>query len=575
MFTSFCFFTIPAAFSARYWDLMNYSPEGDLYSCYFTDSNTGFVSGKIIPSGSSSYGFISKTTDGGNNWVEKYNNSQNEVIYDMDFSGSTNGWAVGADTIQDLGIILKTSDGGDAWSHKFIGEEAEYQAFLAVSFADTNNGWAVGMDISTDYGVIFKTADGGDTWTKQFDTSEAWGLIFYAVDFVDSNTGWVGGYDRVSPGAAVILKTTDGGDNWTYQYTTANRIVSSFSFIDENTGWAGAYSTSTSTIYVLKTTDGGDNWITQYTDANNTYIKAIQFTDSSTGWIAGYNTSTLRGFIYATTDGGENWTQQYTGYNDSMFSMHIDSAGLVGYAVGNYTTIDSGEGEIIKYTDTVPTTWYFAEGCTNQFAEWILIYNPDTTRTAQITATFYNEDGAITSSGFQVPANRRYSFNVNDVAGNSDVSAIIRSTNGVGVFTERSLYWNAGGIDWAGGHCAKGISSLSAEWYFAEGCTQNFSTWILIFNPDVNNIANITATFMKDDGTTAETSFTLNSNCRVSLDANNIVPDSSFSSKIQSTNNVMIAAEQSMYWDAGGITMAGGHCCEGTNPAAPVFRTVE
>ena len=572
---SLCFLSVSVVFSASYWDRMDYSPEGELFSCYFTDSNTGCISGKILSPGNPSEGFISKTSDAGNNWTQKYNNSQNEVIYDMDFSGSSNGWAVGANVMIDIGIILKTSDGGDTWTHAFSGETAEYQAFMAVDFVDTNTGWAVGMDISTDYGVIFKTIDGGDTWTKQYDTAEAWGLMFYAVEFVNATTGWVAGYDRVSPGAAIILKTTDGGTNWTSQYSTAGRVISSLSFIDENIGWAGAYATSNSTVYVLKTIDGGSTWTTQYTNTDTTYIRAMQFVDSSRGWIAGYNNSTISGFVFNTTDGGDNWIRQYTGYSDYIMSLYIDSTDLVGYAVGNYSATVRSECEIIKYTDTVPITWYFAEGCTNGYDEWISIYNPNTTQITQITATLCNEDGVLTADSFEILPNRRYSFNVNTVVENDNVSAKIRSTNGVGIFAERSMYWDAGGITSAGGHCAKGSNNLNAEWYFAEGCTQGFTTWIAIFNPDVNNTANITVTFMKEDGTTEQATLTVNPNCRASLNVNTVVPNSSFSSKVQSTNNVNIVAEQSMYWDAGGMTRAGGHCYEGNNPSAPVFRTIE
>jgi hypothetical protein len=84
---------------------------------------------------------------------------------------------------------------------------------------------------------------------------------------------------------------------------------------------------------------------------------------------------------------------------------------------------------------------------------YILLANSEASA-SDVTITFLRETGVPIVRTYTVPPNSR--FNV-DVAADapelseSSFGADIRVTNNVPIIVERSLYWNANGIFWAGG----------------------------------------------------------------------------------------------------------------------------
>jgi hypothetical protein len=81
------------------WDNLNIGVSGvTLKSVYFTDAQTGYVSG--------SNGFIWKTTNGGANWTLQVSNVS-VTINSLNFTSMNTGYAAG-----DGGVILKTTNGG-------------------------------------------------------------------------------------------------------------------------------------------------------------------------------------------------------------------------------------------------------------------------------------------------------------------------------------------------------------------------------------------------------------------------------------------------------------------------------
>jgi photosystem II stability/assembly factor-like uncharacterized protein len=113
----------------------------DLYGIYFTDSNTGWVSGEYL--GVPHYASISKTTDGGNSWTTQAFGTDEELT-DIYFVDNMRGWAVGG-TTGGFGIstILHTTDGGENW---LMQSSPTTNTLYGVLFADLNNGWAVGFN---------------------------------------------------------------------------------------------------------------------------------------------------------------------------------------------------------------------------------------------------------------------------------------------------------------------------------------------------------------------------------------------------------------------------------------------
>ncbi|MDP2728146.1 MAG: glycosyl hydrolase family 18 protein, partial [Dehalococcoidia bacterium] len=92
-------------------------------------------------------------------------------------------------------------------------------------------------------------------------------------------------------------------------------------------------------------------------------------------------------------------------------------------------------------------------------------------------------------------------------------------------------------------------------WYLAEGCTcQPFDTWILLMNPN-ESPANVTVTFMKEDGSTLEKRYKVAPKSRFNLFANQVVPGAAISTRVDS--DVPVFVERSMYFGHDGHNTPG------------------
>lgn len=103
------------------------------------------------------------------------------------------------------------------------------------------------------------------------------------------------------------------------------------------------------------------------------------------------------------------------------------------------------------------TKWYFAEGCTRAgFHEWISIQNPGAAR-ADVDITYSLSTGKKIEQSLTVPAESRYTVDVNAfVKGEYDLAAIVESS--APVIVERPMYFAYGGA-WTGGTCVVGSAT--------------------------------------------------------------------------------------------------------------------
>ena len=119
-----------------------------------------------------------------------------------------------------------------------------------------------------------------------------------------------------------------------------------------------------------------------------------------------------------------------------------------------------GEGHNSSGLVNTATRWGLADGRVGgaeSFVTYILLANPSSAA-AQVTVTYLREGGAAPIvKTYDVPAASRFNVDVGSVAElqNESFGARIES-NGVPIAVERSIYWNANGIFWAGGTNALG-----------------------------------------------------------------------------------------------------------------------
>jgi photosystem II stability/assembly factor-like uncharacterized protein len=115
------------------------------FSVFFSDANTGYVSGYgncgdegVFP------GTLLKTTDGGSTWTKSSTTIIANAIY---FPNADTGYIIGGGSIQ------RTTDGGTTWSNPLF---ITGNALHSISFPDKETGYIVGSN-----GTILKTTNGG------------------------------------------------------------------------------------------------------------------------------------------------------------------------------------------------------------------------------------------------------------------------------------------------------------------------------------------------------------------------------------------------------------------------------
>jgi len=149
----------------------------------------------------------------------------------VDFSDSSDGWAVGA-----AGTILHTTDGGATWTAQ-AATPATTQSLAGVAFADSSDAWAVGAA-----GTILHTTDGGATWTAPTATPVTTSDLA-GVAFANANDGWAVG------AAGTILHTTNAGGLWSAQSSGTGADLKGVAFPAAKRGWVvGASGTVLATL---------------------------------------------------------------------------------------------------------------------------------------------------------------------------------------------------------------------------------------------------------------------------------------------------------------------------------------
>jgi len=168
------------------------------------------------------------------------------------------------------------------------------------------------------------------------------------------------------------------------------------------------------------------------------------------------------GSIYISLSSENSTSIRYTLDNsEPTCSSAVYSSPLLITSTKNLKAVacnDLGISEIKSETYTINTpvsTWYLAEGYTGEsFVTLGLIQNP-TDIAANVTVTFMVQGGDNITKSYTVPANSRYTVNYNrDIGAGKSVSAKFASDQDI--IVERAVYWDAGGVHYAGGHNTMG-----------------------------------------------------------------------------------------------------------------------
>ena len=257
---------------------------------YFLNNNTGFVCG--ANDFFSGYTGLSKSTDGGLNWISLNVPDPFAQFNDMSVLNEDTIWLASNST---GGGVFRTTDGGTNWIRQYNGDNPDKiymynsrigfitrnfatptlrkttnggfnwfsvlnEGFTDIHLIDSLTGWKCWGELDS----IKKTTDGGTTWQKQLlpPTGALFGLsIIEKFSILDSNTLWgVGARGNTSSGfRGLIYKSTNGGEVWGYQLPDVKTInigrYSNIDFVNQLNGWAYG------TVSGVHTVKGGDTTI--------------------------------------------------------------------------------------------------------------------------------------------------------------------------------------------------------------------------------------------------------------------------------------------------------------------------
>ncbi len=274
---------------------------------------------------------IAKSTDGGNSWSRQYFNDRHHImramatpmtLIDMIFCDQKNGFI-----IEKFGFILKTTDGGNEWEIEDVETIIDRKRLNAIACTDLNNIWVVG-----DNGVVLRSTDSGETWQPIEIAPDQNRYNLKDIAFKD-NTGYIAGG---SP--AVLYKTEDGGQTWEHQQITNDRDDSEFHSLclTENKAYMLCYSYHFRSLYQ---TQDYETWSEISLDF---FPNDISFSDDMVGYALG-SSETSKYAIFKTENGGENWIPMELNYGPKGYyyeplmrntgSCQILVNGTTGYAV--------------------------------------------------------------------------------------------------------------------------------------------------------------------------------------------------------------------------------------------------
>ncbi len=322
---------------------------------YFVDSQTGYIV--------SYTGKVYKTTNGGNNWINLFNNLNQALRSTGFFDGNTG--IIG--TLDSNNVLFRTTNGGTNFTEISTNIQGTIpKGICGISIVNSTTAFACGRYDSP--ANLIKTTNAGLNWISiPVDTSLARSLV--DCHFWSADSGFVvGGYSSINQyytGNSVILKTTNGGLNWTrvYQSTRTNEWCWKIQFVNRQLGFSSIERFGTPT-FILKTINGGLNWQEISLPNNIVNLEGIGFVNEQTGWVGGWG-FTYNEPTYETTNGGANWHLAGWGINMNRVRFISDTlAYAVGKTVYKYTREPIG---IQQISTEIPKSFVLYQNYPNPF----------------------------------------------------------------------------------------------------------------------------------------------------------------------------------------------------------------
>jgi YVTN family beta-propeller protein len=229
-------------------------------------------------------------------------------------------------------------------------------------------------------------------------------------------------------------------------------------------------------------------------------------------------------------------------------------------------TDDAGQVTTVTFTVTVGArVYYLSEGATGAFFDMDLLLANPTSTPAPVTIQFLRDDGTVIEQTRTLAPTSRTTIAVDALDGLEATvfSTIVRSTAGVPLAVERTMWW---GVDRYGAHTEKASDGAATEWLFAEGVEGFFKTYFLLANPQgTANVAHVTY-YRQNEGPIAR-DYPLAAHSRTTIDVSDEAELRSrmFGARVTFDHPGM--AERAMYFGENPFFSGGGAATGVTAPA--------
>lgn len=364
----------------------------------FVNNNVGYICGGSTTT-ADSLGYVLKTTDGGETWVQ------------LPYNFKTQLYAIAAPnenviyTSAGSSLVFKSTDGGENWTRTTIFGTAT--TLWDIQFYDENLGYACGSS-----GRVFKTTNGGASWSLlsgPFGTS-----TLYSIAILDSTSLIITGV------SALAYKSTDGGASWTQ---LSPGIPGSYFIVrfKDNVGYIGSFVSPSG--YVSKSTDWGNTWtaLTSYPGTQSVWGIAVKSADT-------VFVNDLYGYVFYSTNGGTTWIEVPRVYGTNSFYCSV--AGEKLFISGSNGAIIKGsfppppppETRVVSYnagwnllsvpliTNDMRKTTLFPDAVSSAFAYQDGYYIDDTLKLGKGYWLKFNDQGSVNVIGYKA---QNYSINLN------------------------------------------------------------------------------------------------------------------------------------------------------------------
>jgi len=339
------------------------------------DSGNVYVTGQSLGSGTSyDYATIKYDSDGGEQWVRRYNGPGNDEddAYAITIDGSGNicitGYSTGSGTDYDYATIKYDPNGNELWVARYDGPANNEDWACAIAVDGSGNIYVAGRSFNSsaygdcDYTTIKYDPNGGELWVRRYngpgdDTDSATAI---AVD--GSGNIYITGFSEGSgtySDYATIKYDTNGIELWVSRHNgPGNGYDRAYALAVDGpgniyvTGHSRGSDTNSDYATIKYDSDGNEIWIRRYNGPANLsdYAHAIVVDSSGNIYVTGHSAGSGTSEDYATikydSDGNEIWVLRYDGPGnawDRAQAIAADSSGniyVTGYSYGSGTSED-------------------------------------------------------------------------------------------------------------------------------------------------------------------------------------------------------------------------------------------